>query len=363
MNAKTYLIDYIKHSSVFLEDYFDRKRLEIEKEAKEGKRTKKGRGVVLDMLSRYRKFCQGGKRLRGAQIQLGYELGGGKKKDILGPSTSIELIHGFLLMHDDIQDKDVLRRGFPTIHKQYEEWHKTCYSAADHFHYGLSMGINMGDLGAYFGTEVLLSGSQDEKLKTKVAIFFSKILQRVAFGQGLDISYEQQNKVTEKDVLEVHLQKTSIYTVGGPIAIGAILAGVSKRRIEAILKYGEPIGIAFQLRDDELGLFSSEEELGKPVGSDIREGKNTILKVKALEESSGKDREFLVKSYGNRGIRPAEVEKVKEITIKTGAFAYSKKLSRKLVKEGKKFIPLITKDSELQDTLVSFADFMVERNS
>jgi geranylgeranyl diphosphate synthase type I len=211
--------------------------------------------------------------------------------------------------------------------------------------------------------EVLLKSKLDEERKIDASIYLSRLLQRVAFGQGLDVTYEQMKDISEHDVMQVHLHKTSIYTVGGPLKIGALLGGLSKNRIDKIEKFGEPVGIAFQLRDDELGLFSDEKTLGKPIGSDIKEGKNTILRIKAIENANSRDRIFLQHAYGNRKITKREVKRVQEITIRTGALDYSQKLGKKLVEKGKKFIPEITENLELQDTLSHMADFMIGRDS
>jgi geranylgeranyl diphosphate synthase type I len=265
-------------------------------------------------------------------------------------------------MHDDIMDKDVTRRGSPTIHKQYEKDLEKL-GAADPYHFGISMGIDMGDLGSYLAMEVLLEAKIPAERKIKAAGYLSRLLQRVAYGQALDVLYEKKKKVTEADVMEVHLQKTSVYTIGGPLKVGALLGGLTGARIDAIEKFGEPVGIAFQLRDDELGLYSDEGTLGKPIGGDIREGKNTILKIKAIELAKGEDKKFLTWAYGNKDIKPKDVEKVKEITIRCGALKYSQDLSKNLVEKGKKFIPRITKDDKMRDLLSKAADFVITRNS
>ncbi|MDO8515344.1 MAG: polyprenyl synthetase family protein, partial [bacterium] len=311
--------------------------------------------IATDMLKKYQEFCHGGKKLRGALIQLGYELTDKNKKDILEASTSIEIIHSFLLMHDDIEDQDETRRGKPTIHKQYAKNHSA--------HYGLSMGINTGDLGHDLGMEVLLNSKLPSQNKINAAIYLTQLLQRVVYGQGLDVTYEQMENITEENVMQVHLHKTAIYTISGPLIIGAILGGFNKNSLEMINKFGEPVGIAFQLRDDELGLFSTEETLGKPIGSDIREGKNTLLRVKAMEFATKKDREFLNYAYGNPNISKKDVKMIQDITVNTGALDYSKKLSKSLVEQGKKIIPAITKNKDYQETLISMADFMISRNS
>jgi len=359
MDARDYLKDYAKRADKYLERFFTKKINEVKDIGKGGK----GVLIAVDMLSRYKKFIQGGKKLRGTQIQLGYEIAGGNKEDVLPASTCIEIIHSFLLMHDDIMDLDSLRRGSPTIHRQYEVEHRKLKLAKDMSHYGISMGIGMGDLGAYLGTEVLLDSNLDAEKKLKAALFLSRLLQRVSYGQGLDVTYEQMKEITEHDVLQVHLQKTSIYTVVGPLKIGALLGGLTDARIKAIEKFGEPVGIAFQLRDDELGLFSDEKTLGKPIGSDIREGKNTVLRIKAINIAKGEERKFLKYAYGNRKITKSDAKKVQDLTIKTGALKYSQELSRELVGKGKKHIPKITNDKKLQDILFSFADFMIERTS
>ncbi len=351
MDIASYLKDYAAKAQICLDSFFDEKIKEVE-EIGQGE----GKNIAKDMLFRYKAFSTGGKKLRGALIQLGFELGGGKKEEVLEASTSIEIIHSFLLMHDDIEDKDSLRRGSPTIHKQYEK-------ILGLPHYGVSMGINMGDLGAYLGMEVLLKSQIADSNKLKAATYLSRMLQRVAYGQALDVTFEQSKHITEKNVLEVHLNKTSIYTIEGPLKIGALLAGAKNNQIKAIEGYGEPVGIAYQLRDDELGLFGDEKTLGKPVGSDIREGKNTILKIKALEKATPSQRKFLTHAYGNKNITKKDVEKVKNLTIQTGSFAYSQKLSQKLVKKGKTYIPKITKNKKLQQILDDGADFVITRDS
>ena len=359
MKAQEYIKDYAKRADVYLNKFFDKKIAEVRELDGNADST----DLAVQMLERYKDFSKGGKKLRGTLIQLGYELAGGNKRVILPASVSIEIIHSFLLMHDDIMDMDSVRRGAPTMHKQFEEDHKKGISNKDSYHYGISMGIDMGDLGAYMGMELLLVTNLPAKRKVKAASYFSRLLQRVAYGQGLDIVYENQESVTEADVMEVHLQKTSVYTIGGPIKIGALLGGMSGKKITAIEKFGEPVGVAFQLRDDELGLYSEEDKLGKPIGSDIRENKNTILKIKAIEFTKGKNKKFLQSAYGNKKLSKRDVKRVQDITRESGALAYSQNLSRQLVAKGKKFIPEITRDKKFIELLNTGADFVIERDS
>lgn len=352
MDAKPYLKDYIARADKVLDKFFDTKKIEVADIGRGGR----GMLMAVNMLERYKKFSHGGKKLRGALIQLGYEVAGGKKEEVLQASTCIEIIHSFLLMHDDIIDKDSLRRGKPTVHKQYEADKKDS-------HYGISMGMNLGDLGENLGMEVLLNSRIPDERKIKAATYLARLLQRVSFGQGLDVTYEQMKNITEADVMQVHLHKTSIYTIGGPLKVGALLGGLSEKKVKAIEEYGRPVGIAFQIRDDELGLFSDEKTLGKPVGGDVKEGKNTVLHIKAVEWAKGDDKKFLNWAYGNPDITEADVERVRKITTENGALEYSQNMARRLVEEGKKFVPRITNDPDFQDTLRKMADFMIERES
>jgi len=353
MEAKDYLKDYIKKSEPFLDSVF---KTEEQKGAKISP-------LVVEMMRIYRQFM-GGKNIRGSLTKLGYECFNGKdEKAILEASLMVEICHAFLLIHDDILDKDILRRGRPTIHVQYEKLFKQKHRDGDSSHYGLSMAINLGDVGLVMSNLILANSPFLPEIKERVSRKFHQVLLETAFGQAIDVSYENLETVTEEDVMRVHHYKTANYTITGPLQYGALFAGASEKEVEKIEKYGLPLGIAFQLRDDELGLFADEEKLGKPMGSDIRENKNTLLHIKAVELANYDDKKFLKYAYGNQNLIKAEVERVQEITIKTGTLKYSQKLARKLVEEGKKNVSQITANPEFQDTLCKAADYMIERES
>lgn len=353
MDAKAYLKDYIKKSTPILKNFFSDKE----------KETVGISPLCAEMMRIYIDFM-GGKNIRGALTKLGYECFGGRnRKAILKASLMVEIIHSFLLMHDDIMDKDFLRRGLPTIHTQYAHFHKRRYHKGDAGHYGICMAIDMGDAGLMLANLILADSNFDSRIKERVLRRLNQVLLDTAFGQAIDVSYEHLNEVTEEDVMRVHHFKTANYTITGPLQYGALFAGASEKEVKKIEKYGLPVGIAFQLRDDELGIFSEEDKLGKPIGSDIRENKNTILHIKTLEWAKAKDKKLLESAYGNRNITRKDVLEVRRITEETGAFAYSQKLSRQLVEKGKEFVPKITADLEFQDTLYKMADFMIERES
>lgn len=342
-----YLKQYNRDIQPILEEVFD----------KEKKRVSGIVSMAGVMAEDYKHFVEGGKKLRGTEILLGYEMFGGRgeKQGLLG-SLVIEIIHSFLLMHDDFMDQDTLRRGEQTMHKKYAE------KFGDH--YGQSLAINLGDEGCFFAMSLLNSLDLPRERLSSATQFLGRILFDVGIGQALDITFENEKEFLEGKVLKVHRYKTAEYTVPGPLTIGAILAGVDDPKVfQAIKDFGIPVGIAFQIRDDELGMFSTEEELGKPVDSDIKEGKLTILIVKAMEEAGGEDLEFLKTSYGKKNLSLEDVEKIRQIIKDTGALEYSQKLSKKLVDEGKKFIPEITNNPKYQQLLSELADFVILRKS
>ena len=346
MNTKKYLKNYAQRADVVLNEFF----------AKKEKQAQIISPIAAEMVERYHQFMIGGKKLRGAEIKLGYELCGKRAgKEIIKASTSIEIIHSFLLMHDDVMDQDALRRGNPTLHKQYEAGHTP--------HFGLSMAVDTGDLGMFLAYEMLMSTRFPLKQRAAAWNILNDTIIKVAYGQALDMTYELRKKVTKEDVLLVHTHKTAIYTITAPLQIGATLGGAPKKKLQALENFGLPVGIAFQLRDDELGMFSDEKTLGKPADSDLKEGKNTLLFVKALELGNKEQKKFVKYAHGNPNLTVKEVEKVRRLLIDTGALAYSQALSRQLVEKGKKFVPQITKDPKLQDTLCKMANFMIQRES
>ncbi|MBU3957285.1 polyprenyl synthetase family protein [Patescibacteria group bacterium] len=353
MQAKVYLKDYIKKTEPILNSFFKGQEKEASKISP----------ITVEMTRIYRNFM-GGKNIRGALTKLGYEcFGGGNEKAILKTSLMVEIAHSFLLIHDDIMDKDILRRGEPTIHLQYEDIHQKRNFKREGSHYGLSMAIDMGDIGMILSHLLLVDSDFSDEIKTRVLKCFDKQILMTAFGQALDLTYEASQQLSEKDIFQIHHYKTANYTITGPLQYGALFAGASEKEIKKIEKYGLPVGIAFQLRDDELGLFADEKTLGKPIGSDVKENKNTILHLKALESAKGEDKDFIKYAYGNRKLTKKELKRVREITQKTGALDYSQKMARRLVERGKKYIPQITTNLEHQDTLSKMADFMIERES
>lgn len=353
-----YLKAYIKDVKPYFEQFFlKQKEMALEVDP-----------MAVELVNKYQEYI-GGKHLRGALTKLGYDMyGGTQTEDILKVSSIIDVIHSFALMHDDIYDQDDLRRKRPAMHIQFEqEFDKSVANGTirDKELYGISMATNLGDAGSYYANLILLDTNFDAELKLKFLNRLSRIIIQTVYGQALDIEHELSEKPTEESVMLIHERKTAWYTIPGPLQYGALLAGIEEddSRYKAIERYGVPVGIAFQLRDDELGMFSKPEKFGKPIYSDLRQGKNTLLFAKAFENASEAELKELKAAHGNSDVNEEDLQRVNEILINTGALAYSKELSAKLVEEGKKHIKDITDDKDYQDKLELVADFMITRES
>ena len=352
MDAKEYLKDYVKKVGPILQDFFSKKITEARKISP----------ICVDMLKKYQKYMEGGKKARGGLVVLGYKCAGGKdERAIIEVSIAVEIVHSFLLMHDDVMDQDVVRRGRPAMHRQYAQLHRKRYKKGDPEHYGLSMAIDVGDTGPFLAYEILVKSSFSKKRILEAISHLNGVYLDTAYGQALDVTLEHCEKVSPGEVLLIFRLKTARYSVSGPSQLGAILAGASPDYLNLLEKYGEPVGIAFQIQDDILGTFGNEKTLGKAVDRDIKEGKNTLLIVKALEWANRKQRKFLKEHYGKEDLSQSEAEKIKKIIRDTGALEYSNKVGWQLIEKGKKYIGKITKDPYYQRLLASFADFVMER--
>ena len=160
----------------------------------------------------------------------------------------------------------------------------------------------------------------------------------------------------------MHKLKTAIYTIEGPLHMGAIAAGASDDQLKILSEYAIPLGMAFQLKDDLLGLFGLEEKLGKPVDSDIKEGKKTILILKAMENAGKQQKEFIVNALGNKNITEKELIKLREIIKKTGSLSYSENLAEKLVKKAKDTIKNSDFEKQGKEFFLEIADYIIKRD-
>lgn len=346
MEAKKYLANYGQKIEKFLEQFFSGKKKEAAKIYPQ----------IVKMIQKYQDYLEGGKKLRGVLTVLGYQLAGGKDiKAIIPVSAAMEIFHSFLLIHDDWIDQDKMRRGKLTIHEQYaQEYDKDT---------GAGLAIVLGDTGAFWGYGLVVSSQFPEKDKIEALRKINNFLENTAFGQVLDITFDFLPRVTSEDIFLVHTYKTAYYSLVMPLTVGAILAGANEILLKQLNDFGIALGIAFQLQDDNLGVFGKKEKTGKLAESDIRQGKKTLLLVKTIELARPSARKYFLKYYGKKDLTQDQMIKVREIIRVSGALPYSQKTCQELIAGGKKFIPEITSDSRFRKILEGLTDFLIEREN
>jgi geranylgeranyl diphosphate synthase, type I len=302
------------------------------------------------------------KRLRGLLILLGYRGFGGKnRQEIIKVSAYIELIHNYLLIHDDIIDRDDFRRNGYSLHKQYEVENRDL-SPVNKKHLGHSLAIVAGDLCNNIGQEILLEAGFTPEYKTLAQKKASELLKFVIQGEALDVIIQTQKDFDQKTIIQVYKYKTAYYTFAHPVQIGAILAGAGPKSIKNIEKFAIPLGVAFQIQDDMLGLFGDQKTIGKPIGSDLREGKKTLILYFGLEMCSGPDKIFLKKIIGKSDLKAYELEKARKILIECGAVKKCRQLIRKYFETSKKELNNLKLAAEPKKLFIDLIEFIDKRN-
>jgi len=304
----------------------------------------------------------GGKRARAAFMYFGYLAAGGKDKNaITKASISIELIHSFLLIHDDIIDQDNLRHGITTTHIHYDKMAKKFFKNKNAAHFGNSMAIVVGDMINTLGNRALLESKFPPDRIAQAAQYLQRIIFMTIVGETEDILIENRGQATEKEILQMYRNKTAKYTIEGPLHLGAILAGANTKFLQVLSNYAIPAGIAFQIQDDILGVFGTKSKTGKPVDSDIRQGKQTILVAIALEKANQKQKAILKRCLGNNNLSAEDLADFKKVITDTGSLKYAQTMAAKLIVKAKTEITKLKIPKESKEFLINIADYMLNR--
>lgn len=337
---------------------------EIEKYLDKAIGEAKGRdNFVADALKYVKKITlAGGKRLRPALMYYGY-LGvrGKEKSKIVRTAVGIELIHTFLLIHDDIIDKDNKRHNEDTIHFRYQKLGKNIFSQDNSEHFGNSMGIIMGDMVSALGNQIIFNSEFSPELIIRALSKLQSVVSMTVIGEAQDVYMGYRGEASEKEILEMYKNKTAKYTIESPLHLGAILGGADDKVLKNLTRLSIPIGVAFQIQDDILGVFGSERKIGKSVGSDIQEGKQTILVSKALENSNRNQKKALNNLLGKNDLTFRDIKRFREIIKETGSLNYAQSMARKLIHQGKREINKAKIAKESKDFLLGMADYTAER--
>jgi len=355
MEFKDFFNNYKKKIDRELEDFFN----SIIKQAKNIS------GTNLILLKKIKEFTMRGqsKRIRAMLLILGYKGFGGKNdKEIIKVAPFIEVIHSYLLIHDDIIDRDNLRRGKLTVHKYFEKTINTKMTKEKIKHYGLSWGILAGDLSSCIGYKILVEANISDNLKIEAIKNLNNLINDVIYGQTLDISNQLLNNFSKKDILNIYKYKTAYYSIERPLNMGGILAGADKKILNDISRFALPVGIAFQIKDDILGLFSNQRSIGKPVGSDLKEGKKTLILSIALKRCSYNEKKLIYNIIGKKKISFADILEVRKIIQETSALEFCEKLMNNYINQGKKELERFKYfNDEIKKILFDFFDYIIIR--
>ncbi|MFA6088253.1 MAG: polyprenyl synthetase family protein [Candidatus Woesearchaeota archaeon] len=286
---------------------------------------------------------RGGKRMRPALMLLCYEACGGTKNiDEFIPL--VEIIHNGSLMVDDVEDSSEKRRGLPCTHLLY----------------GVDVAINCGNLMYYLPTNIIKNSNISKDKKLKIYELVSEELNKLHFGQGMDILWHkgEVKKVSEKEYLLMCAYKTG--TLARMSAkLGAILADADDQTIDALGKFAESIGIAFQIKDDILNI--SNTEWGKAFGDDITEGKRTLMVIRALEIGAKKDNDRLIEILSLKTRDQKFITEAVDILKKYDTISYSKKIAEEIVLTSLNKLDKLLEESKEKEELRQFAHFVIDR--
>ena len=265
-------------------------------------------------------MLSGGKRLRPAFAYWGWRAVGGADNDaIVCAASALEFVQASALIHDDVIDGSDTRRGLPSIHKQFENLHTNSSWHGSAAQFGIGTAILLGDLCLTWSDEVLYKSGLDDAALRRGKVIFDIMRTELMAGQYLD-TLEQARQTADIDTIrQVMIHKSAKYTIERPLHFGAALADGTPEHLQALTHYGIPLGVAFQLRDDVLGIFGNPEETGKPAGDDIREGKRTMLIARALHACSEAEAAKLLATIGRKDLTEQDVDVVRDIITNSGA--------------------------------------------
>ena len=332
-----------------------------------------GLDAISDLLA-------GGKRLRPAFCYWGWRAAGGGApaaradhaepaaparaadgERVLVAAAALELLHAGALVHDDVMDGSATRRGQPSVHRRFAAQHGAggWRGSADSF--GTSAAILIGDLLLGWSGELLRASGLPTAALRRGQLVLDAMRTEMIAGQYLDLLGQAAGTGTVASALRVVTYKSAKYTVEGPLLLGAALAGPGSRLAAACRGYGIPLGVAFQLRDDVLGVFGDPAETGKPVTDDLREGKRTVLVALAADRADAAQAAVLNRHLGDPLLGEAAAAQVRGVLTDTGALAECERMIRGSVREALAALADAPFTDEAKTALAGLAATAVDR--
>lgn len=279
----------------------------------------------------------GGKRLRPSMLLLAAEAAGGEALALAPAAVSIELVHNFTLIHDDIMDNADVRRGRPAVHKIW----------------GQSGAILAGDTLYSKAFQVLgMTAASPERILGAMNML-SRTCTAICEGQWLDMEFESKDRVTENEYMEMIEKKTGVL-YGASAGMGALLAGAPPEVVRALDEFGRLTGMGFQLQDDVIDLLTPEEVSGKKQGGDLIEGKKTLIMIHAFAN------DVVVPVFSKKDASAEEIFRSISILEGSGSIEYARSRAEEMVAQGKRALDVLP-PSPAKETLLELADYMIRR--
>jgi geranylgeranyl diphosphate synthase type I len=308
----------------------------------------------------------GGKRLRPLFAYWGWRSVQDATADDAGlirAAASLELLHACALMHDDVMDASLTRRGKRSAHAEFAALHRVAGWSGDPDVFGIAAAILLGDLllcwaDAMYARAPVPAGSAGPAREV-----FDEMRQQVMAGQYLDVLTQARGGFSADEALRVIEFKTSKYTVEGPLHLGAAIGGAGPDVFAVLSAYGRALGEAFQLRDDILGVFGDPSVTGKPAGDDLREGKHTLLTAYAMERAGEPQAAVLAGGLGDRGLDDAQIEALREVIVGTGALDRVERRISTSADEARQALASPLLSAACRDTLSTLVETATQRET
>lgn len=313
----------------------------------------------------------GGKSLRPAVAMLACGALGGDESRVLPVAAAIEIYHTWTLVHDDVIDRDDTRRGLPTVHNDFarraaEEFG---WAREDAEHYGRTIAMLAGDVQQSWSWSLLFEAHLECGVSAEIVLrlgqdLASRVTPLLVEGETLDVQYAGAAlALEESDIIDMLWKKTGVlYEFAGRAGAAIALndADASLPAARAVAKFCSLCGAAFQIQDDILGIVGDERQLGKPVGSDIREGKTTLLTLKALERADSRQRQLILRTLGAEGASPGDLQAVIQLLRELGTVSYAQERSRRTVEEALGHLGALPQSAD-RDLLEQWARYLIQR--
>jgi geranylgeranyl diphosphate synthase, type I len=296
-----------------------------------------------------------GKRVRPTLLVMGY-LGFAhtQASGLYTSALSLELLHDFMLVHDDIIDKSDLRRGKPAMHTMFQAYLNNYKNIKFN---GEDLAIVAGDIMYAMGLHAFQEICVDLKDKEKA---MKKLIEAAIYtgcGEFIELLYGTKDisEITKEDIYTIYDLKTARYTFSFPLAIGATLAGASDTQVQLLFDFGAHLGRAFQIKDDALGIFGTEEEIGKSILTDLQEAKKTIFIWYAYNHTDQKNKEAVKKILLKKKITSADLKAIRQIISTSGAKAFVKQEIQDLIDKAQTLLRSSSIKKQYQELLLAYS--------